>query len=183
MGQSGGSLVPMAGLDQLSERLERLEELTVTLAALADERAVVATLEAYAHAIDYGDDAAWIACFTDDGVFDMRSRQSDQLNAVVAGRDQLRQFIEGYGRAPEYRHQHLVLAPRIEIEGDRATAQSYFLIICEHEDEPVVRVFGRYRDDLIRGEDRVWRLQRRVAESDCWRSGLAQYVGARARPS
>ncbi len=41
------------------------------LRALLDERAVLRTLHEYAHAMDGGDEAAWVDCFTADAVFDV----------------------------------------------------------------------------------------------------------------
>ncbi len=174
----------MSGLDdELPALRQMVDDLAARLRAVEDERAIIRTFEDYAHAIDYGNDEAWLDCFTDDAVFDMRSRRADELNRTLSGHRQLREFIEGYGRAPEHRHQHLLLAPIITIDGQRAEARSYFLIVCEHEGEPVVRVFGRYRDELLRCEDGRWRLRRRVAESECWRDGVVQYVGARSAES
>ena len=50
--------------DELEARLDT---------ALEAEREIVRTLHRYAHSIDYGDEAAWLDRFTEDGVFDIRS--------------------------------------------------------------------------------------------------------------
>src|ERR1700744_2608077 len=37
--------------------------------AIADERAILRVLYTYCHAIDYGEEARWLALFTPDGIF------------------------------------------------------------------------------------------------------------------
>jgi hypothetical protein len=49
-----------ANIDDLAHGLLRLE----------DERAIIRVLYKYAESIDYGDEAGWAECFTDDAVWD-----------------------------------------------------------------------------------------------------------------
>lgn len=149
------------------------------LALLEAEREIVRTLHRYAHSIDYGDEEAWVDCFAEDGVFDIRSRHAHQLKRLVRGRAELRNFISRHTRAPELWHKHLLVEPAIEVDGDTATCVSYLAVVMEHQDAPVLRVFGRYRDRLARGADGAWRFDERIAEIESMRSDLPPFVDGR----
>jgi hypothetical protein len=49
----------------------------------------------------------------------------------------------------------------------------------EHDDEPIVRVFGRYLDKLVRCPDGRWRFRERIAEVESMRKGLPPFVDGR----
>jgi len=155
------------------------DDLEERLALLEAERAVLKTLHRYGHSIDYGDEDAWVDCFTEDGVFDVRARLSHQPNRLVSGREELRAFSERHTRAPELWHKHLLVEPLIEVDGDTATVVSYLAVVMEHEGEPLLRVFGRYRDRLVRCPDGRWRFRERIAEVESMRRGLPPFVDGR----
>jgi ketosteroid isomerase-like protein len=155
------------------------DDLLRRLALLEDERAIVRRLHAYAHAIDYGDEEAWVDCFTEDGVFDIRSRHAHQLKKLISGRAELRDFISRHTRAPERWHKHLLVEPLVTVDGDTATCDSYLAVVMDHEEQPVLRVFGRYRDTLDRGADGKWRFKVRVAEIESMRRDLPPFVDGR----
>lgn len=149
----------MAGLE------ERLAALERRLARLEDERAIVASLYRYAHAIDYGDEATWVDCFTEDGAFDMRSRPDfDVPGRRYEGRAALAAFIKTHTRAPEVYHKHVVVQPQITLDGDIARVRSFLFRLDESGGAPYVLVFGRYLDTMVRGQDDWWRFRERVVE-------------------
>jgi hypothetical protein len=155
-------------------------DLETRLALLEAERGVVRNLHRYAHAIDYGLEDEWVDCFTEDGVFDVRSRHAHQLKRLISGREELRSFISRHTRAPERWHKHLMVEPLVHVEGpDTARSDSYLAVVMEHEDMPVLRVFGRYRDRLERGADGLWRFRERVAEIESMRADLPPFVDGR----
>ncbi len=145
---------------------ERLAELEARLAVLEDERGVVANMYRYAHSIDYGLEAEWVDCFTEDGAFDMRRPPDfDKVGNRIDGREALAAFIATHTRAPETWHKHMMVQPRIAVEGDTAKVESFFTRLDEDEtEEPYVLVFGRYRDTVRRCEDGLWRFQERIVE-------------------
>ena len=169
-----------AVLAELAGKPEQ-ESLERRLALLEDERGVLRTLHAYGHAIDVGDEPAWVDCFAPDGVFDIRARLPHQPNRLISGRDELRAFISSHTRAPELWHKHLLVEPLIDVAGDTATCVSYLAVLMEHEEKPVLRVFGRYRDRLSRCEDGRWRFAVRIAEVESMRAGLPPFVDGRPR--
>jgi ketosteroid isomerase-like protein len=144
----------------------RVAALERRLAALEDERGVIATLHAYGHAIDAGDEERWLDCFAEDGRFSASGENREKMGFDVRGREQLAAFIAAHTRRPEQFHQHLVVEPVIEIDGDRARCTSYFLVLMRHERMPRIRAFGRYEDELVRGADGRWRFRHRHATID-----------------
>jgi hypothetical protein len=63
-------------------------------------------------------------------------------------------------------HFHLVGLPEIELDGDRAAAETSWALITRGEgDVPQLTLWGHYADQLVR-EDGEWRFARRVAHTD-----------------
>jgi ketosteroid isomerase-like protein len=156
-----------------------LEDLERRLAVLEDERAVLRRLYTYGHAIDYGDEEAWAMCFADDGVFDIRARVPGRPHQLVEGRAAIREFVSRHTRAPELWHKHMLVEPKITVDGDSATSEAYFAVLMEHGEEPILRVFGRYRDTLQREADGEFRFVRRIAEIESMRAGLPPFIDGR----
>jgi hypothetical protein len=144
-----------------------IEGIVARLAALEDERAILQTLYRYGHALDYGREQDWVECFTEDGVFEVRSRSGETF-VRAEGREQLLAFAVGHTRPPAAYHKHLVADPAIEVDGDAANVDSYFARVdAEDEGEgghASIVAMGRYRDRLVRCPDRVWRMSLRLAE-------------------
>jgi hypothetical protein len=119
----------------------------------------------YGHALDYGLNEEWVDCFMPDGVFDLRRRGQEARKIV--GEQQLAQFVAAHTNAPLFWHKHLVIEPRVSIEGDIAEVASYFVRIDRGRDGVnYVSSFGRYLDRLRRCSDGRWRFEHRIAESE-----------------
>jgi hypothetical protein len=144
------------------------------LGRLQDERAILDTLYRYSHCLDYGREEEWVDCFIEDGVWDSRRSPIAALGApgrpnqpwIVRGHDELAKFAAAHTRAPEAWHKHLLCEPMIDIDGDRAQADSYFVRVDLHPTGSFIRAFGRYRDTLVRCPDDRWRFEHRIAEID-----------------
>jgi 3-phenylpropionate/cinnamic acid dioxygenase small subunit len=156
----------LTGLDRLALRLQALE----------DERDVRATLYRYGHALDYGAEDDWVDCFAVQAHYEVRQRPGETVTGIgpggagaamlrcYDGRDELATFAARHTRAPERFHKHLLVDPVIAVDGDHATAVSYFVRLDDVDGEPVVYAFGRYRDELVRCGDGQWRFAVRIAE-------------------
>jgi hypothetical protein len=140
-------------LAELRERLGRLE----------DERAIVATMQRYSESLDYGDNNGWAATFTSDGFFDVRRRGEPMFSHT--GTEQLAAFAATHTSAPAVYHKHFLSTPAIDLEQDRATARTYFTMLHENEAGPIVLVFGRYLDTLVRHEGR-WLFSERIVDME-----------------
>ena len=158
-----------------------LDDLERRVALLEDERAILRRLFAYGHAIDYGDEEAWTNCFAENGVFDIRTRLEGTPNMKVSGRQELRAFVKRHTRAPERWHKHMLVEPVIVLDGDTARSDAYFAVLMEHDEMPILRVFGRYRDRLVRDADGEWRFRERIAEIESMRRGLPPFIDGRPR--
>lgn len=155
-----------------------IEALAARIAALEDERAVRALIERYGHLIDYGRDGEWVSAFTANGAYELVFRcgvppaMAEAFpHAIVApdrfrieGAAALASFIAVHTNAPDAWHKHVVVDPQIAIDGDAATAESYFLRIDLIEGRREILSFGRYRDRMVRSADGAWRFAERVME-------------------
>lgn len=145
-----------------------LEELRARVLRLEDERAIAHVLYKYAESIDYGDEVGWADCFTDDAVWHTENVVSGAVRER-AGRSELLEFAEGHTRPPEAYHKHMVVGPIIEVSGDNATSSSYILLVVRGPGGlPMVACFGRYVDQLRRGEDSRWRIAHRHCDIESW---------------
>jgi ketosteroid isomerase-like protein len=141
----------------LEERVQRLE----------DERNIVRTLYAYAAGLDYGPQEAFVDVFTEDGSWTRMPGRRKGTRAFI-GKHGFSEMYRDHTHAPEYFHKHLILNPRVDVDGDTAKAVSNLVFICDHPDGPYIRAFSRCTDRLVRGEDGVWRIAERQAELESW---------------
>jgi SnoaL-like domain len=137
--------------------------------AIADERAILRVLYTYCHAIDYGEEARWLALFTPDGIFHVDMPRG--LPPIhCAGQNELAAFICAHPRAPAALHKHLLLNPLIELQGGEARVASYFQLLLDIDGTPEIYCFGRYLDRLVRSESGLWRFRERVAQVQSMRN-------------
>jgi ketosteroid isomerase-like protein len=143
-----------------------LESLERRVALLEEQAAIIDVLYRYAYAIDYGDEQMFADCFTDDAVWEAQNAVNGSVMRN-AGRDELRRFAEGHTRPPELYHKHLMVEPRVQIDGASATSTCYFaLLVGAPGGLPEVVTFGRYVDTFRRNGDGSWRIANRRAEAD-----------------
>jgi len=139
-----------------------LSALQARLRALEEERNILRTLYRYGHTMDYGPGEEWVDCFTEDGVFAAPRREGGGHRQE--GRAALTAFMANHSRAPAKYHKHLLIEPRISINGNEARVESYFARLDETRGEPYLQSFGRYKDRLVKCPDGVWRFKERIAE-------------------
>lgn len=148
-------------------RITALEE---TVALLLAEREILRTISQYGHAIDSGDEGAWLDCFTEDGIFDVRRRALSgagqaKLPVRCVGRAELAGFAAAHSRPPARYHIHTVGSPHITVTDQQARVDSKFVRLdADADGAPVVASFGLYRDRFVRCADGRWRLMERIAE-------------------
>ena len=142
--------------DAMTARLDRLEA----------ERAIVATLYAYGHGLDYGDRDEFLGCFTADAAYVVAMRIGSGNGFEFHGRDELTGYFDGHTHAPAAWHKHITTNPMVTVDGDRATATSYFVRVdAGAEAGPaVVTASGRYLDEFARDDAGHWRIRSRRCE-------------------
>lgn len=142
--------------------------LSARLRILEDERAILQTLHRYGHAMDYGPDADFTSCFTADGVWEVRMRQSES-GFTCRGREEIAASLKTQMsmRVPALYAKHVVIDPQIVMVGSRASVVSYFLRVEPmHEGPTRIVASGRYLDEVVRNDDGSWCLKHRIAEID-----------------
>jgi uncharacterized protein (TIGR02246 family) len=137
-------------MSSVEERLQRLEDVEAIRRLMLDYRAC----------LDAKDIRGYAALFAADGEFiagDMRATGPEEIFALVDGMRGTLLTDRGGDDV------HIVANPTIEVDGDRATADSMWLYIVRGEgDQPVLSKIGSYRDVFTR-EDGRWRFLRREA--------------------
>lgn len=137
----------------LEERVQRLE----------DERAIAHVLHTYGYGLDYGLEDEYVDCWTEDAVLDWPN------HPLYCGRPAIAAAFAAHTHAPDKWHKHVVVDARVEVDGEHARAESYFMRLDTSDGGPYIRSFGRYRDRLVRGADGRWRFSERRAEAEARR--------------
>ncbi len=136
-----------------------IAEIVARLETLEAEREILATINAYVHGIDYGPPEDWADCFTEDGTYEVI--MPDGSIRETTGRAALHEFAANHPTPPEAYYKHFVIAPSIELRSDTATVRSVMGRIDQTDGGPVIDVFGRYLDELVKCDDGRWRFSRR----------------------
>lgn len=142
------------------EMEDRLIQLERRLLQLEDEREIQQVLHAYAHGLDYHDEAVFRDVWTVDAVFDRVSVCNHGLEDIMAN------YFHTHSYPPAAYHKHHIGVSRIMLDGDHACVHSYGFRLNCLRDGPVVFAFGRYRDDLVRCADGRWRIAKRVVDNE-----------------
>ena len=125
---------------------------------LEDKEEIRELLHRYCYGTDAGNVEEWVAGFTDDCVWD------GGPFGVCKGRDEMRAFYaNGVEQARTMRH--LTLNTVIDLEGDRARAVSYVVLLQAAATGTNVMFTGFYDDSLVR-LDGQWRITNRKLRPD-----------------
>jgi 3-phenylpropionate/cinnamic acid dioxygenase small subunit len=127
---------------------------------LEDKDAIRELVARYCFAIDDARYDEWADCFASSGTFEVAGMFK------IEGRAAIRSFADSIPRnqrgLPGFKH--CTLNQIIEVEGDRAAARCYLLLV--HEGNPLeVQIAGRYEDTLVKERGR-WLFASRAARFD-----------------
>lgn len=142
-----GALAQAAG--SLEARVQRAE----------DELAIQRIIVDYAARLDARDYKGYVALFTEDGEWSNRV-------GSYKGPAAIEKMLSALGPAGAVNNSnyHLVSNPRVEVNGNTATATSRYLFIMRAKDgSPRPSLAGLYKDELVRQTDGSWKIKRRVA--------------------
>jgi hypothetical protein len=98
----------------IEERLRHLE----------DQQSILDAMYGYGHALDAGHEDAWIDCFAQDAILDWPGR------SVMHGHAELRAGFRLHTHAPAVFHKHIVVDPRVTINGWPADSRLRTLPRC-----------------------------------------------------
>jgi 3-phenylpropionate/cinnamic acid dioxygenase small subunit len=132
------------------------------VAAELEIRNVLARL---AHYADTGETEKYLQLLADDVVWAMPANPAIGLHAserrghpeIAAGQQER---VAAGLQGPESNTMHVITTSAVEVDGNLATAYSYFQYFTTTSTEPTVTNVGRYRDEFRRTEQ-GWQLSRR----------------------
>lgn len=151
----------MSETDELSELRAAVQSLAAKVRALADQVEITQLVAQYGPAVDSGSGEAAAALWTEDGVFDavphLRMEGRDGIVGMVHGPGHQSVIHNGCG--------HVLTAPHVVVDGDRATGRSHALHLRWDADA------GRFW--VVQVSANTWRW---VRTSEGWR--IAERINA-----
>jgi hypothetical protein len=131
---------------------------------LAAHEQVRMTIAAYAHAVDRGRFEEAAACFTTDGVLDVRGTdRSEGREAISARFAAAGQKLAAASTKAIVRHHVSSIAIEADVTAGTATSSSYFFVVTEIGPDH----WGTYRDALRRDDATGrWLFTARVVDVD-----------------
>ena len=112
-------------------------------------------------ALDQGDVETVVDCFTDDAVLE------SPVIGIIAGREAICAFADRFAaqRAGGTQFRHMITNIVAEVEGDRALASAYLLVLITRDGKSRSLPPGRYECEVVE-QDGAWRFSRRVVFHD-----------------
>jgi uncharacterized protein (TIGR02246 family) len=133
------------------------------MANLEDRLAISDLLVRYTTALDAGDVATVVDCFTADATL------KSPVIGVIAGSAAIRAFAERFAAqragGTQFRHMITNIAAEVEPAGDRARATAYLLVLITQDGKSRRLPPGRYECEAVK-EAGAWRFSRRVVFHD-----------------
>jgi uncharacterized protein (TIGR02246 family) len=128
--------------------------------ALADRAAIHDLFTRYCCALDNGEVETVVDCFTVDAV--LKSPVID-----LQGHDAIRAFASRFAaqRAAGTQFRHMVTNIAVTLDGGRARATAYLLVLISANGGHLTLPPGRYKCELVR-EGETWRFSRRIVLHD-----------------
>ena len=143
----------------MRNRSEQVRNSVSTPGNLVEKDAIRELLARYCFHFDNGEFDAWLDLFCDDGIFDLGTM------GRFAGREGLRKFLTNVPLTKGLPMlKHCVMNSIVEVDGDRATARSYVVIVRGGE-TVALGLAGRYEDRLVK-QAAGWRFQERKVHFD-----------------
>lgn len=123
-----------------------------------------------AYLSDQGTPEDYLACFTDDAVWDLAAAEGLPMQAVkIIGRKALHEGIierrKSGIQGPGSHTAHAISTTSVEVAGNTATAISIFMFYTSINRVPKLTGMGRYRDTFI-ATDQGWLLKTRNITRD-----------------
>jgi 3-phenylpropionate/cinnamic acid dioxygenase small subunit len=142
----------MATGSDLEARVQRLEDIEGVWQLFMEYRRLLDARDYASYSQLFVEDGEWVGNLGE-------ARGPAEIEAL------LERTLERYPDDSTRTH-HLVCNPVVEVDGDRATAQSTWVYVTRDEhDRPELSLLGHYEDVLTRDGD-GWKFLRRVAYCD-----------------
>lgn len=131
---------------------------TVMTSVLDDKDQIRELLANYCFYSDGGQADKHISLFTEDCELDLG------MLGHIHGRQELLELQRKKGGKPTP-IRHLTINIVIEVDGDRATARSYVLVLNTQGETPAIVLIGHYFDSLVKQDGR-WLFRHRVLSTE-----------------
>ena len=131
--------------------------------SVEDRMAIGDLFVRYANALDSGDVATVVECFTADAALE------SPVIGAIAGHEAIRAFAERFAgqraNGVQFRHMVTNIAADIDAGGGHARATAYLLVLITRNGKSRMLPPGRYECDLV-NPGGGWRFRRRVVIHD-----------------
>lgn len=128
---------------------------------MSDDAEIRSLIGRAAHLGDEGAPDDYRGIYTTDATWSMGPSTQTGIDEIVeATRARRAQGVSG----PGTNTRHLVVPLHVTVDGDTATAVSYFLFLADTDTAPTMRLFGTYTDEFARTAE-GWRISRRVSKA------------------
>lgn len=131
------------------------------MASIEDRLAINDLFVRYTTALDAGDVETVVNCFTADAVLE------SPAIGVIGGREAIRTFARRFAAFREggTQFRHMITNFTAKVEGERARATCYLLVLMSRDGESRRLPPGRYECELAK-QSGQWRFERRVVLHD-----------------
>ncbi|HVX33933.1 MAG TPA: nuclear transport factor 2 family protein [Solirubrobacterales bacterium] len=125
--------------------------------AAADRDLVAERIARYGWSYDERDAESLGECFTVDGTWQGRIMGTRQIGPF-RGRKAIVEFLTGFWDEQADQRRHVFTNVVVDsLDGDRATAHAYLILLASSEERTSVETAGPYRFEAAR-DDGIWRL-------------------------
>jgi ketosteroid isomerase-like protein len=123
---------------------------------------IAQTMSRYCQATDESDPAMLLDTFTPDAVLvaSIASGNAKPVPELKSAQAIVDFIMEGRKKQKDVRRHFLTNYWLEKLDGSQATVQFYFLIVVTSPDgQAQAKSTGRYRSDMVRGADGIWRIR------------------------
>lgn len=167
----GCLLFNVALLAQSSPKSHGKQTLEQRVRAIEDRDAILKVLNQYTYLVDFGNDVHEYAdLYTDDAIFQPNAANgaTPTSRGAVVGRAGMEKWITNEWQMRDrlismgHYRLHVFNEPEIVVDGDQATARSYFQTTDNDNGRIYVVSIGLYEDKFVRSPDGRWRMKERL---------------------
>jgi ketosteroid isomerase-like protein len=128
-------------------------ELLAFIRQAADRQAILDSIHRYTRGVDRGDRALMLSAYHPDA--------RDEHGVANLDAPDFVDWAIGWHNDAQLQHQHIVTNHTVELDGDTAHAETYYIFWGENREGPPTLAFGRYIDRFEKREGR-WAIAHRV---------------------
>jgi hypothetical protein len=132
--------------------------LEASIRELTDRQAILDCVHRYCRGVDRFDRDMVLSVYHPDAI--------DDHGVFVGTREAFVEWAFNYHREHQISHHHMVFNHTVELQGDAAHAETYWLFAGENRIKPNTLAIGRYLDRFER-RNGVWAIAGRVCLSEC----------------